>query len=492
MPYDILIRNGTILDGAGRPGFAGDIAIEGDRIAAVGSVHGSTKQTLDATSRVVAPGFIDVHTHDDFAILDRPLCDFKIMQGVTTEVIGNCGFGVAPAGVAYKAYIRSFGAQLLGPSGNFSWETTEEFFHTLETNPASLNIAALVPHAAVRYSVLGAEKREPSAQELTSMQELVREGMEAGAVGMSTGLYYLPYTKTEEVIALAKIVSGYGGLYATHMRDEGRWLLDSINETLRIGQEAGIAIQISHHKAGGRENWGKVAESLALVEQARARGLDVSSDAYPYTAGSTTLSALASGGLLALVSPIDVLIASTSHNHDYEGKTLEEMCRLTGKPLKETVDQILSEEGEGVVAVIFGMDEADVCRVLAHPTTMIGSDGIPSVDGNPHPRLYGTFARVLGTYVRDQKLFSLEDAVHRMTGFPAQKFQLGDRGVIRSGAFADLVIFDPQMIAETGTYQDPRQYPSGIDYVIVNGNVTAKHGQHTGARGGRMLRQKRN
>jgi N-acyl-D-amino-acid deacylase len=491
MPYDLLIRNGTIIDGTGHPGVVADIAIENDRITTIGSVSGATKRTLDATGRVVSPGFIDVHSHDDFALLDRPLCDFKIMQGVTTEVIGNCGFGAAPAGAAYKAYIRSFGAQLFGPSGNFSWETTEEFFHTLETNPASVNIAALVPHAAVRYSVLGAEKREPSAQELTNMQELVRAGMEAGAVGMSTGLYYLPYTKTEEVIALAKIVGDYGGLYATHMRDEGRRLLDSVNETLRIGQEAGVAVQISHHKAGGRENWGKVKDSLALVEQARARGFDVSSDAYPYTAGSTTLSALTRGGMLDLVSSSDVWIASTSINHDYEGKTLEELCRLTGKPLKETVGQILSEEGEGVVAIIFAMDEADVRRVLAHPTTMIGSDGIPSVDGKPHPRLYGTFARVLATYVRDQPLFSLEDAVHRMTGFPAQKFRLSDRGVIRTGAFADLVIFDPQTIAETGTYQDPRHYPLGIDYVIVNGNLTTEHGRHTGERGGRMLRRDR-
>src|SRR5215510_5991565 len=243
MSYDLLVRNGTIVDGVGRPGFVGDVAIENDRIVALGSVSGAAQRTLEATGRVVSPGFIDVHSHDDFALLDRPLCDFKIMQGVTTEVIGNCGFGAAPAGAAYKAYIRSFGAQLFGPSGNFSWETTEEFFHILETTPASLNIAALVPHAAVRYSVLGAEKREPSAQELTGMQELVRAGMEAGAVGMSTGLYYLPHTKTAEVIALAKVVGDYGGLYATHMRNESERLLDSIEETLHIGQEAGVAVQ---------------------------------------------------------------------------------------------------------------------------------------------------------------------------------------------------------------------------------------------------------
>jgi N-acyl-D-amino-acid deacylase len=331
----------------------------------------------------------------------------------------------------------------------------------------------------------------PSEHELTRMQELVREGMEAGAVGMSTGLYYVPHTTTEEVIALAKVVSEYGGLYATHMRNEAGRLLDSINETLRIGQEAGVAVQISHHKAMGRENWGKVQDSLALVEQARARGFDVSSDAYPYTAGSTTLSALAKGGSLELVSPGDVLIASTPTRHEYEGKTLAELCQLTGKPLNETVDQILAEEGEGVVAVIFGMEEADVRRVLAHPTTMIGSDGIPSVEGKPHPRLYGTFARVLGTYARDEHLLSLEDAIHRMSGFPARKFNLADRGVIRAGAFADLVVFDPHAIAEVGTYQEPRRYPSGIDYVIVNGKITADHGRHTGERSGRMLRKRR-
>lgn len=489
MSYDLLIRNGTMVDGTGRPGLIADIAIEGDQIVAVGSVSGVAKRTLDATGRVVAPGFIDVHSHDDFALLDRPLCDFKLMQGVTTEVIGNCGFGAAPAGAAYKEFVRGFGAQLFGPTGSFSWETTGEFFRAVEATPPALNVAALVPHAAVRYSVLGAEKRAPSETELARMRSLVREGMEAGAVGMSTGLYYLPHTTTEEVIALAQVVGEYGGLYATHMRNEAGRLLDSINETLRIGQESGVAVQISHHKAMGRENWGKVKDSLALVEQARARGFDVSSDAYPYTAGSTTLSALAKGGSLALVSPADVLIASTPTKHEYEGKTLEELCRLTGKTLDETVEQILVEEGEGVVAVIFGMEEADVRRVLAHPTTMIGSDGIPSVDGKPHPRLYGSFARVLGFYTRDEHLLSLEDAIYRMSGFPAQKFGLPNRGVIRPGAFADLVVFDAQTIAEAGTYQEPRQYPPGIDYVIVNGVITVDRGRHTGEQSGRMLRK---
>jgi len=493
MPYDLLIRGGTVIDGTGRPSLVADIGVQGDRIVAIDTLTESATRILEVTGMVVAPGFIDVHSHDDFALLDRPLCDWKIMQGVTTEVIGNCGFGAAPASTPYKEFLQKIGVQLFGPLGDFSWETTTEFYRALEACPASLNVAALIPHAAVRYSVLGDENRAPAVHELNKMQQLVREGMEAGAVGLSTGLFYVPgrYAATEEVIALTQVVAKYGGLYATHMRDEADHLLDSIRETLRIGEEAGVPVQISHHKAMGRKNWGKVAESLALVERARQRGLDVTADAYPYTAGSTTLAALARGGALALVTPAEVLIASTPRHHEYEGKTLEELCRLIGKPLQETVSALVAEEGEGVVAVIFGMDEADVRQVLAHPTTMIGSDGIPSVAGKPHPRLYGTFARVLGTYVREEHLFALEDAVFRMTGLPAQKFCLTDRGVIRAGAYADLVVFNPQVVADVGTYQEPRRYPPGIDYVIVNGKITADHGHHTGERSGRLLRHRR-
>ena len=493
MHYDLIIRGGTVIDGSGQPGFQADIGVQDDRIVTVGSLAGEALQTINATGRVVTPGFIDAHSHDDFAVLDRPLCDFKIMQGVTTEIIGNCGFGAAPANDAYRNFLRGFGVTLFGPLGDFSWQTTQEFYHALEARPAALNVAGLVPHAAVRYGVLENTQRAPSSQELSAMQALVREGMQAGAVGMSTGLFYTPgsYAETEEVIALAQVVSEYGGVYATHMRDEAEGLLDSIAETLRIGEEAKISVQISHHKAMGRKNWGKVKDSLALVEQARARGMDVTSDAYPYVAGSTTLAALVQGGIVARVKPADILIASTPAKHEYEGKTLEEICSLTGKPLKETVTELLAGEGESTVAVLFGMDEADVRTVLAHPTTMIGSDGIPSVEGKPHPRLYGTFACVLGKYVRTEQILTLEDAIYRMTGFPAHKFQLNDRGTIREGAYADLVVFDPSTIADVGTYQEPRKYPPGIDCVIVNGKLTAEQGQHTGERNGRLLRHGR-
>ena len=491
MTYDLIIRNGTVIDGSGKPGFQADIGVEGDRITRIGALSSDAPWTIDASGRVVAPGFIDVHSHDDFALLDRPECDFKIMQGVTTQVIGNCGFGAAPANDAYRNFLRGFGVTLFGPLGDFSWHTTADFYQALEAHPAAVNVATLVPHAAVRYGVLQGDKRPPSDQELSAMQALVREGMQAGAVGMSTGLFYAPgsYADTEEVIALAQVVSAYDGVYATHMRDEADGLLTSIQETLRIGEEAKVAVQISHHKAMGRKNWGRVKDSLALVEQARARGLDVTSDAYPYTAGSTTLAALVQAGVVARVRPTDILIASTPTLHEYEGKTLEEICGLTGKPLQDTVGDLLAGAGESTVAVLFGMDEADVRTVLSHPTTMIGSDGIPSVEGKPHPRLYGTFARVLGKYVRTEQLLSLEDAVYRMTGLPAEKFHLTDRGLIREGAYADLVVFDPATVAETGTYQQPRQYPPGIDYVVVNGKVTADHGRHIGRRNGRLLRR---
>lgn len=286
------------------------------------------------------------------------------------------------------------------------------------------------------------------------------------------------------------MVAEYDGVYASHMRDEAEHLLDSINETVRIGEEAGVAVQISHHKVMGRSNWGNVNKSLALLEQARRRGVAITSDAYPYTAGSTTLVALVQGGVLERSAPSDVLIASTPSRRDYEGKTLEEICQLTGKPLQETVSELLAGEGESTVAVIFGMDETDMRRVLAHPTTMVGSDGIPSVEGKPHPRLYGTFARVLAKYVRETGLLTLEDAVQRMTGLSADKFHLTDRGFIRERVYADIVVFDPLTIADIGTYQEPRCYPPGVSYVLVNGRTVVDRGQHTGICNGRLLRHR--
>jgi len=283
-------------------------------------------------------------------------------------------------------------------------------------------------------------------------------------------------------------VAEYGGVYATHVRNEADHLREAIAEAIRVGTEAGVAVQISHHKVMGRRNWGAVRDTLAMVDAARARGLDVTSDVYPYTAASTTLAALAHGGVLDMLPPDAIVLASFRQLHEFEGKTLEEASRMLGTSPAETVEQLLDRDGGGIVAIAFGMSEEDVRCVLAHPSTMIGTDGVPSLSGKPHPRLYGAFARVLGTYVREEKLLGLEDAIHRMTGLPAAKFRLADRGHVGEGAYADLVVLDPARIADRTTYVEPRVFPDGVDHVLVNGSLVVDAGRQTGRRQGRILR----
>jgi len=323
----------------------------------------------------------------------------------------------------------------------------------------------------------------------------------AGAVGLSTGLIYEPgcYAKTYEVVALARELGGAaGGLYATHMRNEADGLLDAVREAIRIGEEAGLAVQISHHKASGRRNWGRVRDSLALIDEARARGIDVTADQYPYTAGSTSLAAVIqnssfradSPGGLGQLEGGDVLISSAPKHPEWEGRTVATLAHNWNVDVESAAQRVLDGEGDACFVVVFTMDERDVKAVLAHPTTMIGSDGVPT-GGNPHPRLYGCFARVLGRYVREEKVLDLATAIHRMTGMPAAKFTLLDRGTIRPGAFADLVVFDPARIDDVATYGEPRRSPSGIHAVFVNGSAVALDGRHTGARPGRALRRGR-
>jgi N-acyl-D-aspartate/D-glutamate deacylase len=325
--------------------------------------------------------------------------------------------------------------------------------------------------------------------------------VEAGAVGLSTGLIYEPgrYATTEEVIALAReVATAGGGLYATHMRDEADGLLDAVREAIRIGEEGGVPVQISHHKASGSRNWGRVRDSLRLIEQARGRGLDVTADQYPYTAGSTSLFAVLQNGAFRDDSPgglgrlegADVLIASAPKHPEWEGRRLAGLAAEWSLDDEPAARRVVEAEGEACFVVVFTMDEADVRTVMAHPTTMIGSDGVPA-GGKPHPRLYGCFARVLGHYVREAQVLDLPTAIHRMTGMPAAKFRLTDRGVLRPGAFADLVVFDPARIADVATYDEPRRAPAGIHAVYVNGTAVARDGRHTGARPGRALRRGR-
>jgi N-acyl-D-amino-acid deacylase len=492
--WDLVIRGARIFEGTGATPFVGDLAVRGDRIAAVGQVESAAAIEIDARGFALAPGFIDVHSHDDFAVLTTPAMDFKLMQGVTTEVIGNCGMGAAP----YAAVREHFGT-FFGDAAMPGWEGYRGYLEVVDRAPPSLNLAMLVGHNTIRAAVMGMARRAPTPQEQRAMRELVREGLEAGAVGLSTGLIYEPgrHCATEEVIELARDVARAGGIYATHIRNEASGLLDAVREAIRIGRESGARVQISHHKAAGKTNWGRVRESIKLIEEARAEGLDVTADQYPYTSGSTMLAAVLHNhaltpqgdrGGIARLDPERVLIASAPLHPEYEGQTIAELAVKLDLAPEEAARKVDSDEQHRAIAILDMMDEGDVQTVMRHPTTMIGSDGIP-LGGKPHPRLYGTFARVLGHYARDLGLFTMEDAVHRMTGMPARKFGLADRGVLRAGACADLVIFEPRTVIDTGTYNEPKRYPVGIAHVFVNGVAVVANGRHTNARPGRALRR---
>jgi N-acyl-D-aspartate/D-glutamate deacylase len=493
---DLVIRGGTVYDGTGAPGARADVAVRGDRIVAVGAVAERGAEELDARGLAVAPGFVDVHSHDDFAVLLHPEMDFKVLQGVTSDVVGNCGSGVVP----FEAGLRRF--RRLHPDADpRRWEGFGGYLERVDEARPSCNVAVLMGHGSLRYGAMGLEQRAPAAAELDRMRAWVREGVAAGAVGLSTGLIYEPgrYARTDEIVALARELGGpAGGLYASHMRNEADGLLDAVRETIRIGEEAGVPVQISHHKASGRNNWGRVRDSLRLIDEARARGVDVTADQYPYVAGSTSLFAVIQNGAFRSDSPgglgqlsgADVLVASAPQHPEWEGQTLAALAASWRLDDEAAAKRVVEAEGEACFVVVFTMDEADVKTVMAHPSTMIGSDGVPA-GGKPHPRLYGCFARVLGHYVREAKVLDLATAIHRMSGMSARKFQLADRGEVRPGAFADLVVFDPARIDDVATYASPRQAPAGIRAVYVNGVAVARDGRHTGARPGRGLRRGR-
>jgi N-acyl-D-amino-acid deacylase len=491
--FDVWIRGATLYDGTGAEPRAADVALRGERIAAVGSAGQShAGVTVDASGLALAPGFIDVHTHDDFALLARPEMDFKVLGGVTSCVVGNCGMGAAPWRQAI-GFARAFHPETRFPQ----WEGYAGYCERLAAEPPAVNAAFLIGHGTVRAAAMGGAARAPSESELDAMRATMREGLAAGAVGLSTGLIYEPgrHAATDELVALASELRGTGALYATHMRDEGLGLLGSVREALEIGRRAGVPVQISHHKASGERAWGLVRESLALIERAQAEGQEVHADQYPYTAGSTVLEAVARdgafegrGGGIGPVAAERVSIASAPGHPEWEGLTVAELSKRLGLGAQAAAEKVIAD-APGVTVVTHMMSEDDVRAVMRHPSTMIGSDGIPTVPGKPHPRLWGTFARVLGRYARDLGLFSLAEAVHRMTGLSARKFGLVDRGVIRAGAFADLVVFDPARVLDVGTYEDPNHPPAGIRHVFVNGTRVVRDGTHTGARPGRVIRR---
>jgi N-acyl-D-amino-acid deacylase len=538
----LLLTNARLIDGTGAPARTGELLVEDDHVAELGETSLPPDEVLDVGGAVVCPGFIDMHSHDDFALPRDPECAAKVMQGVTSTVVANCGMSVYPANDTVSRFYDRLSPMLFGESGSSGTFTDLAAFRArLHTQGISPNAVPLVAHGNVRAHVMGLEEREASAGELGQMRALLDQAFSQGAFGFSSGLVYPPgaYASTEELVELAKVAATHRAFYATHMRDEGPRLVPSFEEALRIGREAKVPVQISHHKAGGRFNWGKVKKTLALLEAARAEGMDVTSDVYPYTAGSTVLSAMFLPlwafegsqekllerlgdpamrarmardveerfmrfvnlpGILDRVFPKRlilpwalrelskvVVVSSVKHERRYEGMSIHEIVKERGKPLLEVLFDLLREEELAVAAIAHVMSEDDVERVMKHPTTMIGSDGFPQREGKPHPRTYGTYPRVLEHYVYERRLFSLETAIHKMTGLVAKKLGLADRGVLRVGAKADLVVLEPTRVRDKASYAEPRQHPDGFRHVLVNGVFAMKDGVHTGARAGRVL-----
>ena len=490
----LLVRGATVYDGTGSAPRRTDVAVEGERIAELGSLDSRSAATeIDGTGLALAPGFIDVHTHDDFAALRYPDMAFKTRGGVTTCIVGNCGFGPAPFVQAVKMLDTLAPGAPLDP-----WDGHAGYMAQVEARGVGVNIGVLAGHGTLRMAAMGRDERPPKPAEMAHMKALLREALDAGVLGMSSGLIYDPgrNAATDELAELAAEMRGTGALYATHMRDEAEGLLASVEEAITIGRRAGVPVQISHHKAAGRDNWGLVKQSLRLIEAAQARGESVHADQYPYTAGSTMLRAIlengafladAPGGIGKLL-PEDVLVASAPGKDEWEGLTVAELSKDFGLEPRAAAERMV-EHAPGTTAVLHMMSEDDVRTVMQHPSTMIGSDGLPTLEGRPHPRLYNSFARVVGHYARDQGVMDLATAIYRMTGFSADKFGLVDRGVIREGAFADLVLFDADAIIDRGTYAEPNRYPDGIDTVIVNGVPVVRRGNVQKALPGQLLRR---
>ena len=474
---DLLIHSGDVIDGSGAARAHLDVAVTGDRIVAVGDhldLHIDATSKIDASGLIVAPGFIDAHTHDDRAVLSGPDMTPKVSQGVTSVVTGNCGASLAP----FAGREPPPPMNLLGDASWYRFPTMREYMAAVEASPPALNLAPLVGHTALRAAAMDDVYRAASAAEITHMEALLDEALEAGCIGMSTGLAYPPAIEapTDEVVTLASRLGAHGGIYATHMRDEGAGVLDSVRETLEIGERAGVPVVISHHKCSGRESWGLSRDTLAAIAHARAKQ-SVNLDVYPYVASSTVL-------LADWIAGAERVLVTWSGPHpELKGQDFESIRSDWGCSLEEAVDR-LSPAG----AIYFKMDEEDLQRILRFQDAMIGSDGLPH-DTFPHPRLWGTFPRVLGHYSRDLGLFSLEEAVYRMTGVPARVFGLTGRGTIRTGACADIVLFDPDRHHRRGGFQradapGPRDLPGHRQRPA---DLAGR--EWTGAKPGRILRR---
>ena len=519
--FDVVIRGGTIVDGTGSRGVRKDLGIRGDRVVAIADLAGAdAKRSINATGRIVCPGFIDMHSHSDSSLLEDGLAQSAVRQGATTHVIGNCGSSPAPVGSPVQV------------SGH-TLSTYGDYLKALQKSGTSINVCGLVGHNSVRRAVMGTQNRQPTPVELRQMQDLVDEAMRSGAVGLSTGLVSPPgiYSKTPEIVALARVAARHGGQYSSHIRGEASTLVEAVSEAIQVGREAGIPVQISHHKAAGRENWGTTRKTLPMIEAANRGGHRVRVDVYPYHAGSAGMAQLVppwaheggSGALLGrLKDPVqrrriardmvrgtdnwpnffkiewdDIQIAAVGNraNRKWIGKRVADVARARKcDGVQACIDLLI--EGNGRVRMInFIIDEREMQRVLQHPLSMIGSDGravsADTARGMPHPRYYGCFPRVLGRYCRQLKLFPLETAIHKMTAMPAKQLALADRGTLKIGQAADVVVFNFQTIIDKATFQAPHQYPEGIEAVLVNGLPVVLDGTHTETHPGRILRPQR-
>ena len=524
---DVLIKGARVVDGSGAAARVADLGVSDGRIVEIGDLGAAmAKEIIDASGLVAAPGFIDMHSHSDNTLPINPRAESKIRQGVTTEVIGMCGGSPAPVTEERRAEIvrQADGYIKCLP---WSWLSFGEYLDYLRGNGLSVNVAPMVGHGTIRVAAMGHVSDEPTPAQLADMKALLAQAMDEGAWGFSTGLIYPPgfFSKTDEIVELAQVAAARNGFYFSHIRGEGETLLDAISEAVAIGERAGLPVQTAHFKASGRSHWGKAAQALEILDAARVRGVDITSDMYPYTAASTGLSALLpdwahDGGRDALLgrlsdpetrakirqSVIDgvdglegaeqwagTLISRCPSMPELEGKTIADLSAEMGKAPADVVLDVLAEASANVSMIRFKMSEDNLCMQLRHGPMMIGSDGSalategPLSEGKPHPRNYGTFPRVLAKYVREEGVLSLEEAVHKMTALPAQKLRLADRGLLRQGYWADIALFDPETIQDRATYTDPHRYPLGIPYVMVNGQVTVAAGVHRGTLAGRIL-----
>lgn len=524
--YDYIIKNGKIIDGSGVPWFKSDIAISKGKIKKIAKLtEDEAEKIIDAKGLVVSPGFIDIHTHSDLTVLVNGKSESKIRQGVTTEVIGNCGSSPAPA---YGKGYNHLKEELKDYELNYDWKSYKDYLAEIDKKEKSVNIVPLVGHGALRRSVLGYENRKPNLEELTKMKKLLKKALKAGAKGISSGLIYPPssYAETEELIELAKTAAEFGGIYITHMRYEGEKLVEGVKEAIKIGEESGISVQISHHKVTVKNSWGLVSGTLEMMREARKRGVDVSCDVYPYSATSTGLDSILpdwshEGGLEDLLERLknkitkseiikfleknerprgfeNIMVTSiqSDKNKIFEGKNIKEISDELGITSEETVIKLVLEEKAKVGMIRFAMSESDIKKVIADPLSMICSDAGSRADygllakGKPHPRAFGTFPRVLGKYSRDEEVISLEEAVYKMTGLTAWRFGLQNKGLLKEGMDADITIFNPETIEDKANFIDPLQYPAGISKVIVSGEIVVDKGEHNGKTPGKLVVEK--